>query len=1356
MSALGSANLQNSTTEHLASQSGQPAGSSVLPPFSGNLSVDEGLKLSNENFMQLIENSFNTDKTLLSQVQRNPAFLTPNLLAHLASKANLASKWGYFFKGIVVPPLSQLTATPPFPTPHVLAQFAYKAYEDYTAGEPDAQYETRLALPDGWKLLTTASNRNTSNGYFGAAYWHPEHLQVVVAHRGTVPTNVGALWADLFGVIFKHHVPQMESASTFTHKVVKVLREVSQMKGVSFQLFFTGHSLGGWLAQVSTFTTEYLKREGKFFLRNIDDNCCYHPHTVVFESPGCKDMLSKMADELEVLYDGRSIDLELLDITSYLSAPNRINTCNKHVGTIYRIFPNFSDMSWLGKHTVLYNLEAHSMKKIVDFFQTKVGQIPKDEQDELKILEVIDWPICAGFRRGEEYKRFFKEAKYLNKYHVEVTDVTFQIEGYHPMRYQTKPYDERMSRLSVFCQQERQFLEIYRWLRQLPEFFKPKELFSLMEDDEVQEQAVNILKGFEIEKDKIRCTEGSELQALIPYVKRLLQLFPQIKENTNHALSSDEIRKRVYQFETKRYVERVSQSPLEFNSDASRFGEFLESFREFLESEQQKVLHLQMVDADEWTGLIKVYKVLQKTGHLMEGHYTILKLKHFLKVNQLMDLSELMQSTLTPHRLLMACEENQQMVEETKHIIQTQFDTIKQNPNIKIIFITRSGSRTFDFLHHMGRRISGKGFVRRVEKLIWSDLTTSSQEKLLEKSVKFQGANISLNKLMSTESPVANFLPLGDLQEEIGTDPVPIAIAYNESYYIERKFHHQKAMKQDIFNDKDVRDSHVYLARSEQEYKALCQSNPKSNVHWLEEDKTGKLVWQQSQGSLEILRSYIDTESSHTHTLDDLDKLLEQAQHQRMVLISNTAGMGKSTVLTHLSKQMKQKYPTKWMVRIDLNDHTDALKALKKELINKEKAIEFVSKKLLKLKPGFEMELFKQCCEQKQKIRTVIMLDGFDEISPSYKDTVIDFLQALRQTAVEQLWVTTRPHLREELEDKLEQLSYTLEPFSEKDQFEFLTKFWSLQDWFTEMNNKEQEKSKKKLEIFAEMLIKKMAESISDKDREFTGIPLQTRMLAEAFDKEVEAFYLSANSIPDIPMKLDLLMLYRKFIERKYDIYQEEKLQVSVNNMAAIEQRERDLKSMRVDYMLLALKVLFTEEQVAHIQNNRERAFSDEQLTRIGIVQVSYEGKPQFIHRTFAEYYVADCLVNSLTEGNKTSQQVLTFILKYIFLEEDYRVIRVFMDDFLSKCKPSKEVLKEYGDQIHGLGKYGKEIFKKAVSEGNANIVGLLLDCMQAADHTDTVNEMLLANYSVRSTAWHNAIYQNNIHILEKLWEWAK
>jgi len=47
------------------------------------------------------------------------------------------------------------------------------------------------------------------------------------------------------------------------------------------------------------------------------------------------------------------------------------------------------------------------------------------------------------------------------------------------------------------------------------------------------------------------------------------------------------------------------------------------------------------------------------------------------------------------------------------------------------------------------------------------------------------------------------------------------------------------------------------------------------------------------------------------------------------------------------------------------------------------------------------------------------------------KETVIDLLQATRPMAAEQLWDTTRSYLIEELEDKLQQLFYTLETFSE-------------------------------------------------------------------------------------------------------------------------------------------------------------------------------------------------------------------------------------------------------------------------------------------------------------------------------------
>ena len=199
----------------------------------------------------------------------------------------------------------------------------------------------------------------------------------MIAHRGT--TNLGALWSDLGGVELNHFLPQMCSASTFAHEVVEVLREVTWKYKVSFQLFFTGHSLGSWLAQVTTFTTKHLTREGNFFRRSNNDNKCHHPHTVVFDSPGCKDMLLQMTDRLDVRLDGRSIEIEHLDITSYLSAPNRINTCTKHVGTVYHIFPGLSDMGWFERHTALYDVTMNLMDRIVKAFNSETGQVNRDE-----------------------------------------------------------------------------------------------------------------------------------------------------------------------------------------------------------------------------------------------------------------------------------------------------------------------------------------------------------------------------------------------------------------------------------------------------------------------------------------------------------------------------------------------------------------------------------------------------------------------------------------------------------------------------------------------------------------------------------------------------------------------------------------------------------------------------------------------------------------------------------------------------------------------------------------------------------------------------------------------------------------
>ena len=351
--------------------------------------------------------------------------------------------------------------------------------------------------------------------------------------------------------------------------MVAILQEIEQEKKVSFEIFFTGHSLGGWLAQITTFTTEYLEvKRGTFLKRqrkkqdeplessteqeSHDDRKCYHPHTAVFDSPGCETMLSEMKKSFDVRHHGRSIDLQHLDITSYLSAPNRINTCNSHLGTVYRIFTDMSDMGFFEKHTALYNLATHSMDKIVQAFDPETGQVCRDDEGRLKIREVVDWPVSAGLTGGLELNVFFQWTGHLNNYHSEVMDIVHSKvpKGFHHVRYQTKAYDECTKSLSIFTKDEREFLERFCWLRAVPEFFNLKDLFSVMDNHEAQNEAEQTLQKFELGNERIRCGDASTLHALITYVSRLVRLFPDIREKVKEQLSSPHQSNRIYQYES--------------------------------------------------------------------------------------------------------------------------------------------------------------------------------------------------------------------------------------------------------------------------------------------------------------------------------------------------------------------------------------------------------------------------------------------------------------------------------------------------------------------------------------------------------------------------------------------------------------------------------------------------------------------------------------------------------------------------------------------------------------------------------------------------------------------------------------
>jgi hypothetical protein len=260
-----------------------------------------------------------------------------------------------------------------------------------------------------------------------------------------------------------------------------------------------------------------------------------------------------------------------------------------------------------------------------------------------------------------------------------------------------------------------------------------------------------------------------------------------------------------------------------------------------------------------------------------------------------------------------------------------------------------------------------------VDEFKFGDPTSDSQKKLLEKTVTFQGSETVLNKLMSADSAITALLPLVSLIEGKKLEGIGKPVRDSSGY-----------------------DESFYIGRT---------------------------------------LNYQSEENPTSYSPEPLDSSCSKHSARRLCSFL-TAGMGKTTILTHLAKQVKQNFPSHWVVRIDLNDHTDELEAQDKHTIG---SVEFLSQRLLKLDSALANELFE---ERLKEGKVVLMLDGFDETYPTYEGTILKLLRALKETPVEQLWVTTCPHLRKTLENNLQHLSYTSEPFSADNQVEFLTKFW--------------------------------------------------------------------------------------------------------------------------------------------------------------------------------------------------------------------------------------------------------------------------------------------------------------------------
>jgi ankyrin repeat protein len=679
-------------------------------------------------------------------------------------------------------------------------------------------------------------------------------------------------------------------------------------------------------------------------------------------------------------------------------------------------------------------------------------------------------------------------------------------------------------------------------------------------------------------------------------------------------------------------------------------------------------------------------------------------------------------------------------------------------------------------------------------------LDEKSQKQILERPVNFQGTNVALSTLVGTKPPesiqalldsdVISILLSNEHKLSVGRQ-----LGDHCKYYVPRVLQHQIYLKEDILKLRDcavtfvmsglqadelkkkllpgekiwefVYDeserSHTFKPVSdfsktglraelenmkayneagqnvkleEVRYIILGNKNPEidfrelkkmcRNVHWIHVEK-GSFLWRDTNCNIDIIRRYIDKTKHQTY---DMKSVVEH--NDRTMLLVAEPGMGKSTFLYYMAHEIKKWKPSVWVLRINLNEHTKELDVtdFKKECIEKCKkflwsAAHSPKQDALKV----TKEIFLQALEQTGKI--VIILDGFDEISPEYNPKVEMLIKTIRDETSSKIWISSRFSYWQELEDILGKFAFTLQPFTPENQIQFLEKYWSEVVEIPKQEN---------LKNFAKKLLSLCSQNFSDKDGEFTGIPLQTMMLGEAFVKEAKEYCCSLEF--NLSEKFNLLDLFQKFWKKKCHIYFSEKNKMEISTLEAKGAERTYLKKHGISSLIS----LFSLNEVNQLLRDRKQDLDQAEeflvsgtAQQFGIIRDIMDGKPQFIHRCFAEYFAAKWFTDNF--------RVCREFISNILFKSRYKVTRNIFDRMLAESseihvsvlnndnQALEKHLKKVTD-INTLDKGERTTLHLAASYNSPCIEKLLSSQGTGANKPDAVLKWTPLRYADRMKSW--------------------
>jgi hypothetical protein len=480
------------------------------------------------------------------------------------------------------------------------------------------------------------------------------------------------------------------------------------------------------------------------------------------------------------------------------------------------------------------------------------------------------------------------------------------------------------------------------------------------------------------------------------------------------------------------------------------------------------------------------------------------------------------------------------------------------------------------------------------------------------------------------------------------------------------------------------------IVHTEEEFnEKFSQISQVKNVHYLIQANLNQnqFKWQKSNGSISTLKKYLILNKECEESIDEEE--IFHKNDEKVLIISAEPGMGKSLILDHFTQNSTAE---NFFIKIILNTCTKTLSEMnfKEKLQNREgNLIEFVIKSLLGKTDKQEISLLKHLAKEE---KLILMFDGLDEVN-DYKEQVIQLIDALmRDCKLKKILITTRNHLRDELEDHFSTFSFDLNNFDSDDQKNFLVKYWRSLNKL----NQERPTSANKLMQSAEDLIERIKSISSQNLNQLIGIPLQTKMLADIYFEKVKNKENFTNLI-----LTNIAEMYNEFIETKIKIQFKR-----TNNNIEIEQLSKQFKKLLEilktefysDHTKLSSLILFEQNNQNKIDLEFDEKDKVQAILEYGVIVAFTNGIPTFLHQSFAEFFLAKSCLQKIKEQNKEDKE-----LKQILRDERHFLIRRFLNYLMENDENQRE------QQEENKKEDGKEDFNQEIENCcRENLLSLL------------------------------------------------